>query len=198
MPTLLSRDICLIKYRKLPLFEFDASNDEDIHFCPENFGLYWIKIEEFEAEQESSVVNLIKEIVSLLKKLNIEKMIFLSESNKPWISKFTNSRKDYKPLTEAISYFRSINIDKLFNGAVQVEIADMITFLNHFYIITSADGGFHDFNFIDDNQNYLFYFHYSGDLRVIVLNEAANQKFLETIKETAFVDVMMIDSNRLD
>ena len=34
--------------------------------------------------------------------------------------------------------------------------------------------------------------------QAIVLNEAANQKFLETIKETAFVDVMMIDSNRLD
>lgn len=62
--------------------------------------------------------------------------------------------------------------------------------------MTKTDGGFHDFNFVDEDQNYIFYIHYSGDFRVMSLNELANQKLLKTLKETNFIDVMMTDSNR--
>lgn len=196
MPTIISRDISLIKYRKLPLLEYDTFNEEDIYFYPENFGLYWMKIEETETSEEIYDSNLILEIASLLKKLDIHKLIFMSKCNKPWISKFTNSRKDYKPLTDAITYFRNINIHKIFNGAVEVEIIDLEKFLKYFYIVTKTDGGFHDFNFVDEDQNYIFYLHYSGDFRVMSLNELANQKLLKTLKETNFIDVMMTDSNR--
>lgn len=196
MPTIISRDISLIKYRKLPLLEYDTFKDENVYFYPENFELYWMKIEETETSEAISDSNLIVEIASLLKKLDIHTLTFMSESNKPWISKFTNSRKDYKPLTDAITYFRNINIHKIFNGAVEVEIIDLEKFLKYFYIVTKTDGGFHDFNFVDEDQNYIFYLHYSGDFRVMSLNELANQKLLKTLKKSNFIDAMMTDSNR--
>lgn len=81
MPILISRDISLIKYRKLPLLEYDTFNEENIYFYPENFGLYWMKIEETETSEEIYDSNLILEIASLLKKLDIHTLTFMSESN---------------------------------------------------------------------------------------------------------------------
>ena len=57
--------------------------------------------------------------------------------------------------------------------------------------------GFHDFNFIDENENYLFYIHYSGELKVITLNKNANAIFLKHIDKTNFIDCEIEHTNRI-
>jgi len=170
----ISRDICLIKYRNFPLSEFEKVSDEKNCYHPKIHSLYWLKSEE----------NLIKEIVLLIRKLNINKLIFLSEMNKPWISKFTESRKDFKPLIKAIEYFKSHKIEKKFNGGVKVESKEFEKFLQNFYVITKCDGGFFDYNFMNENEDYIFYIHYSGELKVLTLNEKSNVNFIKFVNET--------------
>lgn len=188
----ISRDICLIKYRKLPLCEYDKETEEEFYYHPEIHSFYWLKLQEGLEKKLSS------EIVSLTKKLNIDKLIFLSEQNKPWISKFTESRKDYKPLIKTIEYFKSHKIEKRFNGGVNVGSKELEKFIQNYYIITRCDGGFFDFNFIDENENYIFYIHYSGELKVLTLNEKSNELFLSKINETKFVDSMRDNTNRIE
>jgi len=187
----ISRDICLIKYRKFPLCEFDKKMDEDICYFPKINSSYWLKL------GDNSESKLTLEIASLIKKLNIEKLIFMSERNQKWISKSTQNRKDSEPLTNAIEYFKNHKIEKKFNGGVKVGNEELSRFLENFYTLTKCDGGFFDFNFIDKNENYLFYIHYSGELKVLTLNENANQSFLKIIKETKFVDSMRENTNRI-
>lgn len=187
----ISRDICLIKYRKLPLCEYEKETDEELCYHPEIHSFYWLKLQ---TEFEKKLPN---EIVSLAKKLNIDKLVFLGEMNKPWISRFTESRKDFKPLIKVIEYFRSHKIEKRFNGGVSVGIAELEKFIKNFYIITKCDGGFFDFNFIDENENYIFYIHYTGELKVLTLNEKANEFFLNKVIETNFVDSMRESTNRI-
>lgn len=187
----ISRDICLIKYRKLPLCEYEKETDNDICYYPQINSFYLLKL------QEGFEKKLSNEIASLTKKLNIEKLIFFGEMNKPWISKFTESRKDYKPLIKAIEYFKNHKIEKRFNGGVNVGNSELEKFISNFYIITKCDGGFFDFNFIDENENYIFYIHYSGELKVLVLNEKANELFLSKVTETNFIDSERESTNKI-
>lgn len=188
----ITRDICLIKYRKLPLCEYDKVNDNDVNFDPEIHSFYWLKLEK-EIEKE-----LLNQIVLLAKKLEINELIFLGEMNKPWISKFTESRKDYKPLVKAIEYFKIHKIEKRFNGGVKIEYNELENFIKHFYTITRCDGGFFDYNFIDENENYLFYLHYSGELKVLTLNDIANTHFLKVIKQTKFINSERESANQIE
>ena len=187
----ISRDICIIKYRKLPLCEYEKVTDEDICYHPKIHSFYWLKLPK---EYEKKLPN---QIVSLIKSLNVNKLIFLGEMNKPWISKLTESRKDFKPLIKAVDYFKIHKIEKKFNGGVKVENKEIENFIKNFQIITECDGGFFDFNFIDENENFLFYIHYSGELKVLTLNENGNIEFLKKINETKFVDSERESTNRI-
>ena len=187
----ISRDICIIKYRKLPLCEYEKVTDDDIFYYPEIHSFYWLKLKN---EFEKKLPN---QIFLLTKSLNIDKLIFLGAINKPWISKLTESRKDFKPLIKAVEYFKSHKIEKKFNGGVKVENKELENFIKNFQIITECDGGFFDFNFIDENENYLFYIHYSGELKVLVLNENANTNFLKSVNQTKFIDSERESTNRI-
>lgn len=185
----ISRNICLIKYRKLPLCEYDKSIGDDVNFHPDIYSIYWLKLED-----ENELPN---QLLLLTKMLGVDELVFLRENNKPWISKFTESRQDYKPLIKAVEYFKKHAIEKRFNGGVKVGISKLGEFIENFYMITRCDGGFHDFNFIDENENYLFYIHYSGELKVITLNKNANTLFLKQIDKTNFIDCEREHSNRI-
>ena len=176
----ISRDICLIKYRNLPLCEYDKTIDDDIQYYPKISSSYWLKL------PSDSNTELSNEIVSLIKRLNINHLIFFGETNKPWISNSTASRTDFKKLINAVEYFRSHKIEKKFNGGVKVEIRDLYKFLQNFITINESDSGFYDYNFIDEDENYLFYLHYSGELKLETLNENSNINFLKCINKTQF------------
>jgi len=177
----ISRDICLIKYRNLPLCEYDKTIEDDIHYYPKISSSYWLKLE------DDSNTEFLNEIVSLIERLNINHLIFFGKSNKPWISNYTASRKDSIKLINAVEYFRSHKIEKKFNGGVKVGIKDLYKFLQNFITIIESDSGFYDFNFIDEDENYLFYIHYSGELKLESLNENSNIDFLKYINESQFI-----------
>ena len=40
----IKRDICLIKYIKLPLAEYEKETDSDVFYYPECNYIYWIKL----------------------------------------------------------------------------------------------------------------------------------------------------------
>lgn len=187
----ISRDICLIKYRKFPLFEFEKETDKEVFYFPKFKSNYWIKL------TENSNQNISTEITNLLKKLEIKELIFLSERNKPWISKFTASRVNFEPLIKTIAYFKTNKIYKKFNGGVKIKKNDFEEFILNFYTITECDGVFFDYNFTDENQNFIFYIHYSGEIKIHTLNKKTDEKFLKIIAETKFIDSMRDNTKRI-
>ncbi|MNK28125.1 hypothetical protein D3C87_464940 [compost metagenome] len=187
----IKRDICIIKYRSLPLTEYEKETDSDVYNYPNIKSAYWLKLE------KDSPKNLKNQFIKLIKNLEIENLIILGEMNKPWISKLTSKRKDYKPLIKSLEYFKSQKVTTKFNGGLELHIDDLETFFPHFYTITRCDGGFFDFHIIDKNQNIIFYLHYSGEIKIMPLNKKFDMKVLKEIKNTDFVDSMRANSNRL-
>ena len=180
----IKRDIFLIKYRKLPLLEYEKETDSDIFYYPECNYIYWIKLEKDNPQK------LITEFIKLLDLFEFKKFIFLGSINKPWISKITKKRKDYKPLIKTLKYFSYIKVNNKFNGGIEIDKDYIKDFLENFYTITRCDGGFSDYYFSDINQNILFYLHYSGEFKILPLSDDVNDKFLEIIKKTNFVDAL--------
>lgn len=179
----IARDICLIKYRKFPLRDFEK--DEEIYFYPEIYSRNW-----FELEHKSNV-GLIKilsaELPKLYKNLKVENLIFFGDYNRNWISKFTEERQDFKPLIDAVDYFKHHKVGKSFNGAVKVSIAELPEFVKHFFILATCDGGFAYYHFLDEKENLLGFIHYSGEVRFDILNQKIEKRFVEEIKKTKFI-----------
>ncbi|MBT0550844.1 hypothetical protein [Riemerella anatipestifer] len=180
----IKRDIFLIKYRKMPLLEYDKKTDSDIYYYPECNYIYWIKIE------KDSPKKLISEFMKLIEFLKFKKLIFFGSINKPWISKFTSKRDDYKRLTKALKYFDKQKIDTKFNGGVEVELNNLQEFLLNFYTITQCDGGFFDYYFSDINENILFHLYYTGEFKILPLSKKMNRNFLSAVKKTNFNDAL--------
>lgn len=187
----IKRDICLIKYRNLPLIEYEKETDSEIYYFPKTKYFYWIKL-----EKENSKI-LISELIKLLKLLEFNAFIFLDAKNKSWISKQTEKRKDFKSLIKTVKYFKSQKIDTKFNGGIEIQFEKLKEFLPHFYRITEADSGFFDYYFTDLNQNLIFYIHYSGEIKILSLNEKINKKLLKVIKKTKFIDSNRENTNRI-
>lgn len=187
----IKRDICIIKYRSLPLSEYEKETDSDVYHSPDIQSVYWLKLE------NDSSKNLTKQFLKLINGLGIEDLIILGEINKPWISKLTSTRKDYKPLIKTLEYFKSKKLTTKFNGGLQIDVQELKSFFPHFYMITRCDGGFFDFHIIDKNQNIIFYLHYSGEIKIMPLNKKFDVKVLKEIKNTDFIDSMRANSNRL-
>ena len=187
----IKRDIFLIKYRKLPLLEYEKETDSDIFYYPECNYIYWIKLEKDNPQK------LITEFIKLLDLFEFKKFIFLGSINKPWISKITKKRKDYKPLIKTLKYFSYIKVNNKFNGGIEIQFEKLKEFLPHFYRITEADSGFFDYYFTDLNQNLIFYIHYSGEIKILSLNEKINKKLLKVIKKTKFIDSNRENTNRI-
>lgn len=187
----IKRDICIIKYRNLPLLYYDKKNDTDIYYYPEFKSFYWIRL------KNNSSKKVVFELIKLIRNLKIDHLIFLNVYNKPWISKFTSERKDYKLLIKALEYFKSYKIGKRFNGGVLINTQNLKRFFIHFYTLTQCDGGFCDYYFMDEKQTVLFYLHYSGEIKVLTLNENMDKAFIRMVNKTKFIDSFRDNTDRI-
>lgn len=187
----IKRDICIIKYRNLPLLEYVKDSDVPVEYFPYTRNMYWIK------HENNTSKELVTELIALLKLMEFKSFIFLDACNKPWVSKKTEQRKDFKPLIKTIDYFKTLKLTGKFNGGVYVERGKLKEFLPHFYRITQCDGGFFEHHFTDIEQNIVFYIHYSGEIKLLVLNKKANKKFLTAVKQTRFFDTLRENVDRI-
>ncbi|MDO5616709.1 MAG: hypothetical protein Q4G16_10995 [Cruoricaptor ignavus] len=190
----LHRDYCIIKFRNLPLQHCDKETNSDIFYTPKHKGFYWIKLPD---SKKDGSKQLISELIKLMGNLKINHLIFLDEINKPWISKLTAERTNYKKLIKALEYFKFKKIWTKFNGGIFVSKDCWKDFLTHFYTITKCDSSFFYYNFIDEKQNIIFHIHYSGEINIITLNSEIDSIFLNQIKNTKFIDCDRVNTNKI-
>jgi hypothetical protein len=195
MLTKIKRQDCLEEFPKFPQREYDKSKDEEVFSYPKIHSLYWLKLQSKSSRGLTKI--LATEITTLFKKLNIAKLIFLGDTNYPWISKSSAERFDYDPLTNALTYLTENKIGRRFNGAIEVDISELFVFIQHFYIMTRCDASFAYFHFMDKGQNLIGYIHYSGELRIDTLNKKTDNLFLKIIRTTKFQDEQREGSNRI-
>ena len=187
MPEKIPRDVCLIKYRKLPLWEFDKKTEDEYSFYPKTYSNYSLGLKS--KSNEHLITILSNQIVQLYELLKINELIFFSAHNIQWISKLTSDRDDSKDLINALEYFKKHKLSGKFNGAIKLESKEFNHFLKHFITLTQCDSGFYHNYFIDSAQKILGYIHYSGELQIDIIDDLLDNKFLEAIRKTDFFDL---------
>tara|TARA_R110000823_G_scaffold243818_4_gene368136 strand:+ start:2081 stop:2668 length:588 start_codon:yes stop_codon:yes gene_type:complete len=191
----ITRDISIIKYRNFPLWEVDEETDTEYSHFPKTHSHYWVKLSE--EDDDRIVENLASELSKLYDLLGIDELIFFSSHNMRWISKYTAKRNDYRPLIKATSYFDKNKLNGKFNGAIKIDKINFQEFFKHFIVLTNCDSGFFHNHFLNEKQDILGYVHYSGEVQFSILNQEMNERFLEKIQTTNFVDTMRENSNRI-
>lgn len=187
MPLKIKRDLALIQFRNLPLQEYDENTETEVIYYPKTYSCYWLKLGN---EQKHS-------LAAEFKKLAIENLIVLGQINKPWISKRTSARQDFKPLAKAVAYFEQIGVVRKFHGAIRVSVKEINDFVAHFYVVTKCDAAFFDYHMMDAAGNLLFHIHYSGEIQILTLNEAIIERLKAVIPQTKFLDVDRAGTSKL-
>lgn len=191
----IKRQECLEKFSTFPLREYDKKNDEEIFYYPDVNSLYWLKLQ---AETKIQLKKkLAKELVALYTELGVDKLTFLCDFNTTWITKKSKDRTDYKQLSDAVKYLRDNKVSLKFNGGITVGIVNLREFLEHFYVLTRCDSLFSYYHFIDDQQDFIGYVHYDGEVRFDTLNKQADERFLRAIKATNFKDTVREKADRI-
>jgi hypothetical protein len=180
----ISREDCLKKYPLFPLWHYDEDRDEEDFFYPDIISGQWIELST--KNDEDLTIKLAKELTSLFKSLGIEYLVFLGDTEQPWLSTMALERKEYMPLVEAVGYFMHHQFDAGFNGGTLVSIDNLEVFLIHFYTLVRCDASLPYFHFIDNSQQILGTIHYSGQIRIDRFHEQANQLLEKHISNTPF------------
>jgi hypothetical protein len=192
MATKVNRDIALIRFRKLPLQEYDDKIETEVFYYPKSYSFHWIKLEKLTNKTLTS------EFKKLVQLLDIKTLIILGQINKPWISKFTEKRRDYKALTKTINFFKSVKIGKKFNGAITIQTEEIDVFISHYYTLTRCDSNFSDFYITDASENLLFHIHYSGEIKILTLTKKTKERLRRSVAQTKFIDALREGTDRID
>jgi len=179
MLTKIRRQNCLDKYQTFPLRSYDDRKHEEEFFYPQVLKNYILTLPSKSFKGHISTLGV--ELTRLTKALHGDTLIFLGDTKTPWL--YQNN--DYKPVKEAQEYLADKKIGKRFNGALQVDTAELPTFIKHLAWLTRCNAALPYFHFIDKRQNVVGSICKYGNLHLDTLNEQADkilQSFVDSSK----------------
>ena len=108
--------------------------------------------------------------------------IFLGDTETPWLYQ----DNDYKPVKAAKEYLTFHKIGKRFNGALQVDTAELPTFINHLAWLTRCNAALPTVHFIDKGQNIVGSICKYGNLHLDTLNEQTDKVIALLVESSKF------------
>jgi hypothetical protein len=174
------RQNCLDQFQTFPLQSYDYKKDEQSFFYPAVFKSYILSLPS--KSFKGLAVALGKEMVKLVKALHTDKLIFLGDTETPWLYQDNH----YKPVKAAQEYLTFQKIGKHFNGALQVDAAELPTFIKHLTWLTRCNAALANVHFIDQKQSIVGSICKYGNLHLDTLNDRADKILKTFMNSTKF------------
>jgi hypothetical protein len=176
MLTKIKRQIALEIYPKFPLSNNLA--EEFIYPKVERTSILSIQAK----SPKGHTKKLGGEIKKLCVNLTLTKLIFLGDTNRPWLYQ----QNDYKPANEAYIFLTENGIGKRFNGGLEIQPKDLEIFLYHFIWLTRCNASLPYFYFTDERQNILGHICQYGNVHLDILNKEFDPTLSNAIAKTDF------------
>jgi hypothetical protein len=173
MLTQIRRKDCLNQYQTFPLRGYDYDKDEETFFYPKVFKSYILTLPSKSFKGRIRALGI--EVTKLVRVLQADRLIFLGDTETPWLYQ----HNDYKPAKEAQEYLADKKVGKRFNGALQVDTAELPTFIKHLAWLTRCNAALPYFHFVDQGQNIIGHICQYGNLHLDTLKEQTD----ETLKQ---------------
>jgi hypothetical protein len=180
MLTKIKRQHCLDQYQIFPLRGYDVENDQETFFCPNVFRSYILTLPSKSLKGHGKAIGI--EITKLTKALQFDTLLFLGDTETPWL----HQNNDYKPAKKAQEYLTSKKIGKRFNGALQVDTSELPTFIKHLTWLTRCNATLPYFHFIDESQNIVGNICKYGNLHLDTVKEQGDKIFKQFVNSSKF------------
>lgn len=177
----ITRQDCLKKYPSFPLRSYNYDKDEEVFLYPKVFKSYILTLtsKSFKGHITQLGIGLLK----LTKQLGHDNLIFLGDTELAWL----HQDNDYKPAKEAQQYLVENKIGNRFNGALQVEHSELVTFVKHLSWLTRCNASLPYFHFTDKGQNIIGNICKYGNLHLDTLNETTDKLLRAFVDESKFI-----------
>ena len=169
MLTKIKRQDCLDQYQTFPLRSYNYDEDEEEFFYPKVYKSYILTLP---SKSFNGHVNALgKELARLTKAFHIDALVFLGDTETPWLYQ----DNEYKPVKEAQEYLIAKKIGKRFNGALRVDTSELPTFTKHLSWLIRCNAALPYFHFIDEQQRVVGSICQYGNLHLDTLNEQVDK-----------------------
>ena len=182
----INRQDCLKIHTSFPLRKYDSNKDEEVFFYPKVFKSHILTLTS--KTFKGHIRQLATELLKLTKQLAYDNLIFLGDTELAWL----HQDNEYKPAQEAQQYLVDNKIGKRFNGALQVDNSELVSFVKHLSWLTRCNASLPYFHFTDKGQNIVGNICKYGNLHLDTLNEGADKLIRAFVNESKFIH---LDSN---
>jgi hypothetical protein len=176
----INRQDCITKYPKLPLSVYNSTKEDYDFFYPETFTGFALTLPSKSFKGHIKLLG--TEINNLTTHLGFDKLIFLGESNLPWLYR----DYDFKQAKEGQQYLVDNKIGKKFNGALQVDTSALPMFIKHLAWMVRTNAVLACVHFIDPGQNIIGTICQYGNLHIYTINKKVNSRLKEIIDKSKF------------
>ncbi len=176
----IDRQEAMDKFPNLPLRYNNQKEDKDVFKYPEVFASYVLT---FSSKSYKGHIKLLgAEIVFLANNLGYDNLVFLGDEDIAWLRRL-NTYENYQ---EALQYLVDNKINKRFNGALQVDIAEIPIFIKHLAWLVRTNGILPYVHFTNPGQNIIGNICQYGNLHISTMNKTADKNFKDAIAKSSF------------
>jgi hypothetical protein len=172
----INRKDCIAQYPKFPR----SDNFKEDFYFPTIVHGYIFTIQSKSAK--THLKNLSVGITKLMKGLEIDALIFLGDTEKPWLYQQNN----YSPANQAYEFLVNKKVGKKFNGGFQIDLNELPLFTSHLSWLARCNAAFPIVHFSDKEQNFIGSICQHGNLHFYSLNEMSDGRLNDIIGKTRF------------
>lgn len=186
MLTKINRQEATEKFPSLPLRYYDAKKDEEVFNYPKVVGNYILTLPS--KSYKGHIKLLCAEIGKLVNNLGTDKLIFLGDTDIPWLRRY----KEYHSFEEALQYLLDNKVGKRFNGAIEADLREIPVFIKHLAWLVRTNGVLPYVHFTDPEQTIIGSICQYGNLHISPKTKLADKVLKAAIEMSMFE---YIDSN---
>lgn len=176
----IDRQEAINRFPHLPLRHDNPKVEEDVFDYPKVFANYILTLHS--TSYKGHIKLLGTQLVSLVNNLGYDNCIFLGDKDIAWLRRF-NTHENFQ---EALQYLIDNKINKRFNGALQVSIATIPTFIKHLAWLVRTNGILPYVHFVDPGQHIIGNICQYGNLHISTKNKRADKRFKDAITKSEF------------
>ncbi|RXK61981.1 hypothetical protein ESA94_02910 [Lacibacter luteus] len=176
----IDRQEAINKFPILPLRHYDKKNDEEIFNSPKVFANYVLTLPSKSYKGHQKLLG--TQIAYLVKNLGYDRLVFLGDIDIPWLKRLDT----YESFQEALQYLVDNKIGKRFNGALQVDINELQTFIKYLSWLVRTNGIVQYVHFTDPEQNIVADICQYGNLHISTKNKTADTLFKDIVSKSEF------------
>ena len=177
----IERQEVIDKFPNLPLRFYNSEEDDYVFKYPKVFANYVLTL--LSKSYKGKIKLLGSQLVFLLNNLGYDNLIFLGDEDTAWLWRL----KVHENFQEGLQYLVDNKINKRFNGALQVDTAEIPTFIKHLALLVRTNGILPYVHFVDFGQNIIGSICQHGNLHISAKNKMADKNFKNAIAKSQFI-----------